>query len=124
MTITEDFCKQFADEWINAWNSHDLDRIMSHYAEELEFYSPLIVRLNINPDGRITHKTDLRDYFKIGLEKFPDLHFSLQHVLVGLNSVVLYYGSVNNTLSAEFMLFNEEGKISQVRAHYTQKTDQ
>lgn len=123
MTITEDFCKQFADEWINAWNSHDLDRIMSHYAEELEFYSPLIVKLNINPDGRITHKTDLRDYFKIGLEKFPDLHFSLQHVLVGLNSVVLYYGSVNNTLSAEFMLFNEEGKISQVRAHYTQKAD-
>jgi len=123
MTITEDFCKQFADEWINAWNSHDLDRIMNHYAEELEFYSPLIIKLNINPDGRITHKTDLREYFKIGLEKFPDLHFSLQHVLVGLNSVVLYYGSVNNTLSAEFMLFNEEGKISQVRAHYTQKSD-
>jgi len=123
MTITEDFCKQFADEWINAWNSHDLDRIMNHYAEELEFYSPLIIKLNINPDGRITHKTDLRDYFKIGLEKFPDLHFSLHHVLVGLNSVVLYYGSVNNTLSAEFMLFNEEGKISQVRAHYTQKSD-
>ena len=123
MTITEDFCKQFADEWINAWNSHDLDRIMNHYAEELEFYSPLIIKLNINPDGRITHKTDLREYFKIGLEKFPDLHFSLQHVLVGLNSVVLYYGSVNNTLSAEFMLFNEDGKISQVRAHYTQKSD-
>ena len=123
MTLTEDLCKQFADEWINAWNSHDLDRIMSHYANELEFYSPLIIRLNINPDGRITHKTDLRDYFKIGLDKFPDLHFSLQYVLVGLNSVVLYYGSVNNTLSAEFMLFNEDGKISQVRAHYTQKSD-
>ena len=124
MTITEDFCKQFANEWINAWNSHDLDSIMSHYAEELEFYSPLIIRLNINPDGRITHKTDLRDYFKVGLEKFPDLHFNLHHVLAGLNSVVLYYESVNNTLSAEFMLFNEDGKISQVRAHYTQKTDQ
>jgi len=124
MTITEDFCKQFANEWIAAWNSHDLDRIMSHYANELEFYSPLIIKLNINPDGRITHKTDLRDYFKIGLEKFPDLHFSLNNVLVGLNSVVLYYGSVNNTLSAEFMLFNEDGKISQVRAHYAQKTDQ
>ncbi|MEW5745619.1 MAG: nuclear transport factor 2 family protein [Nitrospirota bacterium] len=22
----------FAQEWINAWNSHDLDRILNHYS--------------------------------------------------------------------------------------------
>ncbi len=30
----------FAQEWLNAWNSHDLEAIMAHYAEDVIFYSP------------------------------------------------------------------------------------
>ena len=26
---------EFAEEWIASWNSHDLDRILSHYTEIL-----------------------------------------------------------------------------------------
>ena len=32
----------FAEEWITAWNTHDLDRILSHYAEDIVFRSPVI----------------------------------------------------------------------------------
>ena len=31
----------FADEWIEAWNSHDLDRILSHYSDDAELLSPV-----------------------------------------------------------------------------------
>jgi ketosteroid isomerase-like protein len=25
------FARQFAQDWVNAWNSHDLDSILTHY---------------------------------------------------------------------------------------------
>ncbi len=28
---------QFAQDWQDGWNSHDLDRIMAHYHEEVVF---------------------------------------------------------------------------------------
>jgi ketosteroid isomerase-like protein len=38
--MTAEFAAQFAEEWIAAWNSHDLDRILSHYADDFEMASP------------------------------------------------------------------------------------
>ena len=40
--MTEAEAQDFAQEWIAAWNSHDLDRILSHYAEDVEVTSPLV----------------------------------------------------------------------------------
>ena len=39
--MTEDEARSFAADWIEAWNSHDLDRIMTHYAEDLVLVSPI-----------------------------------------------------------------------------------
>jgi len=33
--LTESQVRQFAGDWLRAWNSHDLDAIMSHYAPEI-----------------------------------------------------------------------------------------
>jgi len=110
----------FANEWINAWNSHDLEAIMEHYCEEIDFTSPIIQQMGIHEAGKISHKNDLRKYFSKGLEKYPDLHFELYHELAGLSSVVLFYRSINDLLSAEYMELNAEGKIAKVSAHYAQ----
>ena len=37
--ITEEFAARFGDDWINAWNAHDLDQVMAHYHEEVVFTS-------------------------------------------------------------------------------------
>ena len=39
MTV-EEACA-FASEWVAAWNSHDLDRIHSHYSAAIVFLSPV-----------------------------------------------------------------------------------
>lgn len=108
----------FAKEWLNAWNSHDLDKIMEHYSENIDFVSPIIQQMGINAEGKISNKTDLREYFSKALQKYPDLHFEFYHELKGANSTVLFYRSVNNSFSAEYMELNNEGKVSKVRAHY------
>jgi ketosteroid isomerase-like protein len=33
-TLTETEARQFAQHWVLAWNSHDLDAIMAHYGWE------------------------------------------------------------------------------------------
>jgi hypothetical protein len=40
-------------------------------------------------------------------------------VMVGVDSVTLYYRSVKGMLAAEVMLFDENGKVARATAHYS-----
>jgi hypothetical protein len=110
--------EQFAQEWISVWNSHDLNAILSHYSDDVQFTSPFIVRLMNEPTGTIRGKDKLRPYFEKGLQAYPDLHFELIEVLEGVDSITLYYHSVKNLMAAEVMFLNEKGLIQRVVAHY------
>ena len=66
-----------AQEWIEAWNAHDLERILSHYADPLEFTSPLVVQRLGRADGTIRSREELRDYFAVGVGAGSPLHFDL-----------------------------------------------
>jgi ketosteroid isomerase-like protein len=47
--------QKFAQKWIDAWSAHDLDRILSHYNDDLEITTPMIrVALEIEPKVRRT----------------------------------------------------------------------
>ena len=117
--ITEEFAARFGDDWINAWNAHDLDQVMAHYHEEVVFTSPFVVKLNDEATGTIKDKQNLRNYFGRALAAYPDLKFVHFKTLVSINSVVLYYRSVNDLYAAECMEFNEAGKVVRVTAHYS-----
>lgn len=117
--MDENFAARFASEWIDAFNSHDLDRILSHYDESIEFYSPFIVLLSFNADGMIKGKAALRQYFEKGLFTYPDLQFQLLHYYTGINTLVLQYHSVNNLVAAETFQINHEGRAIKVWCHYT-----
>jgi len=81
--ITEQKAEQMAREWIEAWNLHDLDAIISHYADNVEFTSPFVMKLLGNPSGTIKGKKALRSYFGKALTAYPDLKFDLIQVLTG-----------------------------------------
>jgi ketosteroid isomerase-like protein len=71
-----------AREWCEAWNRRDLDAVMAHYAEDVEFSSPTVVQRWGLPDGWLRGKDKLRANFEIGMQK-PGLRFELVDVLVG-----------------------------------------
>ena len=110
--------KIFAEEWISSWNNHDIDAIMSHYADQIEFRSPFIPLLKFNETGIITNKTDLQKYFEIGLKTYPDLHFTFHHLFTGLDTLVIYYTSVNGRQALEVFEFNGAGKVIKVYCNY------
>ena len=111
--------RQFAKTWIEAWNSHDLDVILSHYSEDIEITTPMIKMALGEGDGNLKGKDAVADYWKRALDKMPDLHFELYDVTEGVNSVALYYKSVMDKKAVEVMFFNEEGKVNKMLAHYT-----
>ena len=62
--IEETWAKEFADEWIAAWNSHDLERVLSHYTDDFEMSSPLIIELMNEPSGTLKGKENIRRYWQ------------------------------------------------------------
>jgi predicted ester cyclase len=116
--VTKDEAWKLANHWVAAWNAHDLDLIMTHYDDAVELTSPVAARLLEKPDGKVVGKANLRAYFQRGLEAFPELHFHLEDVLWGLNSVVLYYTNQKGTRTAEFMELSATGKVVRVVANY------
>lgn len=116
--MTRDEAHTFAARWITAWNSHDLDGILAHYNDSVELTSPVAAKLLGTPDGKVSGKSDLQVYFQRGLQAYPNLHFQLEDVLWGLNSIVLYYTNHAGTKTAEFMELAPNGKVRQVIAHY------
>ena len=117
MTIEQ--AKQFAADWIDSWNNHDLSKILGHYSEDVEFSSPLIQLLKFNETGTITSKAVLAKYFQIGLDAFPDLKFKLHNVFGGVDTVVIYYESVNGRMAAEVFRLDESLKAVSVFCNYT-----
>ncbi len=116
--ITENTAQHIGTEWVNDWNSHDLDKVMSHYSDDIHFTSPFVIKINNDPTGVINSKPALRVYFERALNAYPDLHFELYCILSSVNSIVVYYKSVNNLFAAELMELDEEGKVVKVVAHY------
>lgn len=109
----------FAAAWIASWNSHNLDDILTHYAEDLEITTPMI-KLAAGIDSRsLKGKAAVADYWRKALDRVPDLHFELLDVTEGVNSVALYYKSIMNKRCIEVMFFDENGKVNRMFAHYT-----
>jgi hypothetical protein len=117
--LSETDARQFAHHWIRAWNSHDLDDIMSHYAAEVVLTSPTAAKLLSNSSGTIQGKEAVRSYFEKGLEAYPHLHFELLDVMWGISSVVLYYVNQKGSKTGEFMEFDANRKVVRVVANYT-----
>jgi ketosteroid isomerase-like protein len=109
--------QKFADHWIDAWNSHDLEQILTHYTDDFELSSPVIVSTMNEPSGRLKGKTAIGKYWSKALAKYPDLRFEKQHVFTGAGSVTLIYKGVLG-LSAEVFLFTDQGKVHAAYAHY------
>lgn len=113
------FADHFAADWIASWNSHDLDRILSHYTDDFEMTSPVIIKVVGEPSGTLKGKKDVGAYWAKALQLVPELHFELVTTLVGVDSIILYYKGARG-LSVEVFHFNQDGKVTKAYAHYIQ----
>lgn len=116
--INRETAWNFAQEWLEAWNKHDVDLIMKHYADSIEFCSPVVQKVLGDPKGVVRGIDNLRDYFSRQLQKFSTLEFQLLDVFTSPQSIVLYYKINRGLLAAEVMLLDTEMKATKVFANY------
>jgi len=115
--ITAEFARSFAHDWIEGWNSHDLDRILAHYTSDFEMSSPVIAQLLGEASGTLRGQTAIRAYWAKALAQHPTLEFELVDVYAGAGSIALTYRG-HRGLAAEVFWFDAAGKVYRAAAHY------
>ena len=117
--LNEAQVREFAEAWVKAWNAHDLEAILGHYAEDVVLVSPTAARLLGDASGTVRGITGLRSYFARGLQAYPQLEFELVDVMWGIASVLLYYKNQSGSMTGEFMELDANGKVVRVVANYS-----
>jgi len=117
--MTHDEAQQFALHWVEAWNRHDIDAVLTHYADDFEMTTPMIQRVLGIESGTLQGKQAVGDYWRAALRKVPDLTFSVIDVASGIEVVSIYYRAVMGRMAIETFFFNKEGLVQKAIATYT-----
>jgi len=118
--IEKTFVEQFTKDWIEDWNSHDIGRILSHYADDFEMHSPAIFQVTGEPSGMLKGKAAVGDYWQNALQLVPDLEFELLGTFSGINTIALYYKGAWSRMVIEILHFRADRKVSKAYAHYAE----
>ena len=86
-----EFAEKFAAEWVDAWNAHDLDRLLGHFAEDVVWSSPLVVSFRGEESGTLRGKQAVQEYYAAGLARIPNLRFEVLSVRAGVAVMVINY---------------------------------
>ena len=115
--------KEAANSWIAAWNSGDFKSLLDHYAEDVVFYSSAATRRWNIAGGKLTGKKALENNFRKAFEEIPGMNLAFKHLLMGTDGVLLVYQRETGRMAADFVLFNEEGKVKEIRV-FNEEYDQ
>jgi ketosteroid isomerase-like protein len=105
-------------EWIAAWNSRDLERVLALYAEDSEMTSDKIQTLGFDSSGTLSGKANIRIYWAKALTLLPDLHFTLIDLFVSPDSIVVFYANERGAKICEYLRLDAAGKIVQGSANH------
>ncbi|MBW9214961.1 nuclear transport factor 2 family protein [Mumia sp. zg.B53] len=95
--------RAFADQWCAAWNAHDVEAVLAHFADDVVFSSPVAAALLPDSAGVLRGKGALRHYWTEGLRHVPDLRFEVLGAYAGLDTLVIHYRNQKGGLVCEVL---------------------
>lgn len=98
--------QEFARQWCEAWNRHDVEAVLDHFHDDVLFTSPVAQRVVPGSDGVVRGKAALRDYWSMALAKIPELHFTIVGVYAGIDGIVIHYRNQQGTDVCEVLIFD------------------
>jgi hypothetical protein len=110
--MTHDEALAFARQWIAEWNRHDVEAVLAHYADDVEFCSPVAAAVTGDPAGIVRGRGALRDYWTTALASRPDLHFELDDVHLGVDAIAIRYRNQADRGCTEIAVFDADGQIT------------
>lgn len=108
----------YAREWVQAWNAHDVEAVLSHFHDDVVFTSPVAARVLPETRGVIRGKAALRHYWTTALELLPELHFEIVGVYRGGSLLVINYRNERGGLVNEVLTFGGDSLVREGHGTY------
>ncbi len=95
----------FSEQWVAAWNAHDVESVLEHFHEGVVFTSPVAAKLLPESAGVVHGKSALRDYWTRALQRIPNLRFTVEAVYEGIDTIVIVYRNQDDGMVSEVLRF-------------------
>ena len=112
--MTTDDAQAFAAQWAEAWIRRDIERVLGHFHDDVEFTSPTALSLLGIPTVR--GKGALREYWRKALARLTSLRFAVDRVVWDekRRELAIIYTSETDGKGkrvSENLRFNEAGQV-------------
>ena len=80
-----------AHQWFDAFNQHDLEKLLALYADDAQHYSPKLKLRQPETKGLIIGKDALRSWWRDSFERLPSLRYEQTRFIADNESVFMEY---------------------------------
>lgn len=110
-----------ANLWFEAFNAHNLEKLLSLYDDEAQHFSPKLKIRHPETNGLVVGKESLRTWWQDAFERLPSLHYKVTSLTSNSDRVFMEY--IRTVTNEENMLVAEvleikEGKIIASRVYH------
>jgi ketosteroid isomerase-like protein len=83
--------KQIATKWFEAFNAHDLEKLLSLYNDNAQHYSPKLKIRMPETQGLIKGKRAMREWWKDAFDRLPTLQYEVIKLTADEDQVFMEY---------------------------------
>lgn len=80
-----------AHSWFEAFNSHNLEKLLSLYDDEAEHFSPKLKVRHPETNGLVKGKNALHNWWQDAFERLPSLHYKVTSLTADSDRVFMEY---------------------------------
>jgi limonene-1,2-epoxide hydrolase len=110
MTTTKNL--SIAHKWLETFNNHNPEQLLSLYDEEAEHFSPKLKIKKPETNGLVKGKESLHDWWREAFEQLPSLHYKVTSLTANGDRVFMEYirtvDGEKDMLVAEVLEIKEE----------------
>lgn len=83
--------KQIATKWFEAFNEHDLEKLLSLYDDNAQHFSPKLKVRKPETQGLIKGKAALREWWQDAFDRLPSLQYEVIKLIADEEQVFMEY---------------------------------
>lgn len=114
--------ENIALKWFEAFNEHDLEKLLALYDDNAAHYSPKLKLRHPETNGYVKGKQALRDWWQDAFDRLPSLHYSVTLLTANNERVFMEYvrqvDGEPDMLVAEVLELNDAGNIKASRVYH------
>ncbi|ESU21662.1 hypothetical protein FCR2A7T_01160 [Flavobacterium cauense R2A-7] len=120
-TMSPETLQSIAFRWFEAFNTKQLEKLLSLYDDEAEHFSPKLKIRQPETNGLVVGKSAMRAWWQDAFDRLPSLHYKVTSLTANTDRVFMEY--IRQVDGEEDMLVAEvlevrEGKIIASRVYH------